>query len=111
MVHTIPINKARINLGSVVKRVHLNKEYFILEKTAFQWPVSWILTSLKITWNSMTPRHVAISKRATKMSALVALAQLKSYWLSFSHTSEPKRKVNSGNKYDTAVYDRDDLSF
>jgi PHD/YefM family antitoxin component YafN of YafNO toxin-antitoxin module len=32
MVQTIPITKARINLGALVKRVHLNKEYFILEK-------------------------------------------------------------------------------
>jgi PHD/YefM family antitoxin component YafN of YafNO toxin-antitoxin module len=32
MVSTIPITKARINLGAVVKRVRLNKEYFILEK-------------------------------------------------------------------------------
>jgi prevent-host-death family protein len=32
MVTTIPITKARINLGSLVKRVHLNKEYVILEK-------------------------------------------------------------------------------
>lgn len=32
MVTTIPITQARINLGAVVKRVHLNKEYIILEK-------------------------------------------------------------------------------
>ena len=32
MVTTIPITKARINLGAVVKRVRVNKEYFILEK-------------------------------------------------------------------------------
>jgi hypothetical protein len=32
MVTNIPITKARINLGALVKRVHLNKEYFILEK-------------------------------------------------------------------------------
>jgi len=32
MVTTIPITKARINLGALVKRVHLNKEYFILER-------------------------------------------------------------------------------
>src|SRR5919197_1970713 len=32
MVTTIPITKARINLGALVKRVHLNKEYIILEK-------------------------------------------------------------------------------
>ena len=31
-VHRIPITKARINLGQIVRRAHLNKEYFILEK-------------------------------------------------------------------------------
>ena len=28
----MPLTKARINLGAVVRRVHLNKEYVILEK-------------------------------------------------------------------------------
>lgn len=32
MVQHLPITKARINLGAVVKRVHLNKEYVVLEK-------------------------------------------------------------------------------
>ena len=32
VVQCLPITKARINLGTLVKRVHLNKEYFILEK-------------------------------------------------------------------------------
>lgn len=32
MVHHIPITKARVNLGEVVRRVRLNKECFILEK-------------------------------------------------------------------------------
>ena len=32
MLHRLPITKARVNLGQVVKRVHVNKEYFILEK-------------------------------------------------------------------------------
>lgn len=32
MVSTISITKARINLGALAKRAHLNKEYFILEK-------------------------------------------------------------------------------
>ena len=32
MVQHLPLTKARINLGAIVKRVHLNKEYFILEK-------------------------------------------------------------------------------
>lgn len=32
VVHHIPITKARINLGQVVRRAHLNRECFILEK-------------------------------------------------------------------------------
>jgi PHD/YefM family antitoxin component YafN of YafNO toxin-antitoxin module len=32
MVRHLPITKARINLGAVVKQVHLNKEYVVLEK-------------------------------------------------------------------------------
>jgi len=31
-VFHMPITKARVNLGSLVRRVHLNKEYVILEK-------------------------------------------------------------------------------
>lgn len=32
MVSRIPLTKARINLGQLVRRAHVNKEYFILEK-------------------------------------------------------------------------------
>ena len=32
VVQRIPLTQARINLGALVKRVHLNKEYVILEK-------------------------------------------------------------------------------
>ena len=41
MVHRIPITKARTNLGALVKRVHLNKEYFILEKDGI--PIAGIM--------------------------------------------------------------------
>lgn len=41
MVTRIPITKARINLGQVVRRAHLNKEYFILEKDGI--PVAGIM--------------------------------------------------------------------
>ena len=41
MVKTIPITKARINLGEVVKRVHLDKDSFVLEKGGI--PVAAIL--------------------------------------------------------------------
>ncbi len=41
VVHRIPITKARINLGQVVRRAHLNREYFILEKDGI--PVAGIM--------------------------------------------------------------------
>ncbi len=41
LVHRLPITKARINLGQVVRRVNVNKEYFILEKDGI--PVAGIL--------------------------------------------------------------------
>ena len=41
MVQRLPITQARINLGALVKRVHLNKEYFILEKDGI--PVAAII--------------------------------------------------------------------
>jgi len=41
MVHYLPITKARINLGQVIRRVVRNKEYFILEKDGI--PVAGIL--------------------------------------------------------------------
>ena len=41
MVTTVPIPKARINLGALVTRVHLNKEYFILERDGI--PIAGIM--------------------------------------------------------------------
>ena len=41
MIHRIPITKARINLGQLVRRVHVNKEYFVLEKDGI--PVAGIM--------------------------------------------------------------------
>lgn len=41
MITAIPLTKARINLGAIIKRVRLNKEYFILEKDGI--PVAGIM--------------------------------------------------------------------
>jgi prevent-host-death family protein len=41
MVSVIPLTKARINLGQVVRRVQVGKEYFILEKDGI--PVAGIM--------------------------------------------------------------------
>ncbi len=41
MVTRIPLTKARVNLGAVVKRAHMNGEYFILEKDGI--PIAGIM--------------------------------------------------------------------
>src|SRR5208337_5235101 len=41
VVHRIPLTRARINLGQVVRRAHVNREYFILEKDGI--PVAGIM--------------------------------------------------------------------
>ena len=43
MVHRLPITKARVNLGAVVKRAHLSGEYFILEKDGI--PIAGIMNA------------------------------------------------------------------
>lgn len=35
VIHRLAITKARVNLGQLARRAHLNKEYFILEKDGF----------------------------------------------------------------------------
>lgn len=41
MVTIMPITKARINLGSIIKKVRMNKEYYVLEKDGY--PVAGIM--------------------------------------------------------------------
>ena len=41
MVSRLPLTKARVNLGSLIRRVHNNKEHFILEKDGI--PVAALL--------------------------------------------------------------------
>ena len=41
VLHRIPLTKARINLGQVVRRVHVNRECLILEKDGI--PVAGIM--------------------------------------------------------------------
>ena len=42
-IHRMPITKARINLGQVARRAHVNREYFILEKDGI--PVAGVLSA------------------------------------------------------------------
>jgi PHD/YefM family antitoxin component YafN of YafNO toxin-antitoxin module len=42
VVHRLPITQARINLGALVKRIHLNKDYVILEKDGI--PIAGVMS-------------------------------------------------------------------
>ena len=42
-VHRVPITQARINLGQLARRAHVNREYFILEKDGI--PVAGVLSA------------------------------------------------------------------
>ncbi|MGO9258722.1 MAG: hypothetical protein ACLQU1_20740 [Bryobacteraceae bacterium] len=46
VVHRLPITKARINLGQVAKRAHLDNDYFILEKDGI--PVAGIMGAAEL---------------------------------------------------------------
>ncbi len=41
VIHRIPITVARVNLGQLVRRTHVNREYFILEKDGI--PVAGVM--------------------------------------------------------------------
>jgi len=66
MVNVIPITKARVNLGSVIKKVHLGHEYFIIEKDGY--PVAGIMNIdefedyLELN-NSRIKKMIAISRK------------------------------------------------
>jgi antitoxin (DNA-binding transcriptional repressor) of toxin-antitoxin stability system len=69
MVHRLPITEARINLGQVVKRAHLNNEYFILEKDGI--PVAGIMGAEEME-DYLEARDPAIRAQIAKSNADIA---------------------------------------
>ena len=69
VVRRIAITKARINLGQVARRVHVNREYFILEKDGI--PVAGILSAdeLEDFLEMQEPGLKAQSARALRNTA------------------------------------------
>jgi PHD/YefM family antitoxin component YafN of YafNO toxin-antitoxin module len=66
MITRIPITKARVNLGAVVKRAHLNGEYFILEKDGI--PIAGIMDADELEdylelQNPKTKKQIAESRK------------------------------------------------
>ena len=63
MVNIIPITKARINLGSIVKRARLGKEYFILEKDGY--PVAGLM-DIDAFEDFLESRNLKVKKQIAK---------------------------------------------
>ncbi len=63
MLNIIPITKARINLGSIVKRARLDKEYFVLEKDGY--PVAGLM-DIDTFEDFLESRDPKIKKRIAK---------------------------------------------
>ena len=104
MVTSIPITQARINLGSLVQRIHLNKEYFILEKDGI--PVAGLMDidefedylELKDT-----RRFVSTSRKATRSTSPGRVAQRRNYLPRCAQQKGNLPKVRGVSEHDAAV--------
>jgi len=74
MVHHLPITKARVNLGQVVKRAHINKEYFILEKDGI--PVAGILDADELE-DYLELQNPAIRQQIAESNADIAAGRVR----------------------------------
>ena len=69
-VQRLPITKARINLGQLARRAHVNKEYFILEKDGI--PVIGILDADELEdYLGLRDRKVAAAIRQSNADVKV----------------------------------------
>src|SRR6266478_2997650 len=73
MVHHLPITKARINLGQVVRRVVRNKEYFILEKDGI--PIAGIMGADELE-DYLELRDPKVRKQLAESRAHVAAGRI-----------------------------------
>jgi PHD/YefM family antitoxin component YafN of YafNO toxin-antitoxin module len=94
MVSTIPITKARINLGALAKRIHLNKEYLILEKDGI--PIVGIMDADELEdylelQDSKVNRDIAKSTKEFRAGKGRSIDELMAEF-------QPKKKVERSNK-------------
>lgn len=94
-VHRIPITKARIHLGQVVKRVHLNKEYFILEKDGI--PVLGIMGAdeLEDYLELQNPKVVAQIRKSTNAYRAGKSRPAEDFLAELNHETKRRRRRTS----------------
>ena len=86
MVHRLAITKARINLGQIVRRAHVNKEYFILEKDGI--PVIGILDAEELE-DYLELRDPGVREQIARSNADIVSGRTRSAAALF--TAKPKR--------------------
>ena len=79
MVTTIPITKARNNLGALIQQVHLNKEYVILEKDGI--PIAGIMDidEFEDYLELQDPRSARIFARVSRSTELGRVVPQRSF--------------------------------
>jgi antitoxin (DNA-binding transcriptional repressor) of toxin-antitoxin stability system len=91
MVSTLPLTKARINLGQVVRRVQTNKEYFILEKDGI--PIAGIMNIDEFE-DYLEANDIKVKRHIQKSNADIAAGRVKPAG-SLLQSAPAKRKVKS----------------
>jgi PHD/YefM family antitoxin component YafN of YafNO toxin-antitoxin module len=99
MVRHLPITKARINLGSVVKQVHLNKEYVVLEKDGIPIAALMDVDEFEDYLELQDPKVKRDIEISRKESSPARAVRLMSFWLSL----RPKRKESAASKSEEGV--------
>ena len=96
MVTAIPLTKARVNLGALIKRVHLNKEHFVLEKDGI--PVAGIMDIDEFEdWLELQEPKVREDIRISNQEYLAGKGRPFKEFLSDLHREE-ERKMKRSSK-------------
>ena len=95
LIHRLPITKARINLGQVVRRAHVNKEYFILEKDGI--PVAGLLDAGELE-DYLELRDPAARRAILESNADVAAGRIRPAEDLLELSAKPHRKPKKARR-------------
>ena len=91
-IQRLPITKARINLGQLARRAHVNKEYFILEKDGI--PVIGILDADELE-DYLELRDGKVATAIQQSNADVKAGRVRPAGALVTHSKSEARKTRS----------------
>jgi antitoxin (DNA-binding transcriptional repressor) of toxin-antitoxin stability system len=96
MINRIALTKARINLGNLVKRAHLNGEYFILEKDGI--PIAGIMDADELEdylelQNPKVKKQIAASRTDAQAGRLRPASELLSELRGKGRKTTPRKRA------------------